>query len=129
MNPSGGYKGYGLGLMVDVLCALMVGGAYGKDLLAMYTSPIEARRRIGHFFMAVDISKFIPVDQFRETMQGMVDRLRQLEPVEAGTPVLVAGDPEKKMEKVRSVKGIPMDPEKFAEYEKISSTITDCVVR
>lgn len=128
LNPSGGYKGYGLGMMVDVLCALLVGGMPGKDLLPMYTSPIETRRRISHFFMALNISKFIPVDAFRANLQEVVDRLRKLEPVDSNVPVMVAGDPEKKMERVRLRAGIPMDAEKFAEFEKISSSVRDCLV-
>jgi hypothetical protein len=44
-------------------------------------------------------------------------------------PVMVPGDPEKIAYKDRIVQGIPMDPEKFDEYVKISDSIKSCLVK
>jgi ureidoglycolate dehydrogenase (NAD+) len=129
LSPVGGYKGYGLGMMVDVICSLLVGGLIGKDMLPMYTSPITSRRRISHFFMVLNVEKFIAPTLFRQNLQSMVDRLRSLAPVDPYTPVLVAGDPEKIMEKQRLVTGIPMDEVKFQEFVQVNSTIHDCLLR
>lgn len=129
LSPVGGYKGYGLGMMVDVLCSLLVGGLIGKDMLAMYTSPITARRKVSHFFMVLNIEKFVEPATFRRNLQEMVNRLRNLSPLEPESPVMVAGDPEKKMEKQRIVSGIPMDEAKFQEFAQVSATIHDCLVR
>jgi ureidoglycolate dehydrogenase (NAD+) len=105
LNPAGGYKGYGLGMMVEVLCGLLADGPVARELLGMYTAPIEARRHLGHFFLALDIERFVPADRFRSRLQGLVDAIRALEPVQAS--VMVPGDPEKRAAVERTRDGIP----------------------
>ncbi len=78
LAPAAGYKGFGLGMMVDILCALLTGGAFSKDIPGMYTTPLDVRRDLSHFFMAIDIGKFIPLDVFRRRLQEMADRIRAL---------------------------------------------------
>lgn len=121
LRPSGDYKGFGLGMMIDVLCAVLVGGVYGKDMLPMFTSPAEAQRKVGHFFMAIDISKFQNPDFFKQYLSSMVQRIRQMESIDNAS-VMVAGDPEKISFKHRIEAGIPMEDIVFEEYLKIDET-------
>ena len=106
LSPAGGYKGYGLGMMVEVLCGLLADGPVARELLPMFTAPIEARRKISHFFMAIDIEKFVAVDRFAERLQHLVDGIRSM-PGEPA-PVMVPGDPEKIAFRERSALGIPI---------------------
>ena len=78
LKPAGGYKGYGLGMMVDILTSVLAGSLISKDILPMYTSDIKEKRNIGHFFMAIDIEGFSNIDDFKEQLQNMVDRIRRL---------------------------------------------------
>lgn len=122
LAPVGGYKGFDLGMMVDIFCALFSGGPVSKDILPMYGAPIEARRYISHFFMAIDIPKFSTLEDFTYRLQDMTNRIRGLDPApQADDQVMVAGDPEKREYPVRLQNGIPMDPEKFAEYLDVSA--------
>ena len=73
----------------------------------MFTSPIEAQRKISHFFMVMDISKFTDVQSFKNNLQGMADRIRQL-PKSGEEEVMVAGDPEWRTEAERRTNGIPI---------------------
>jgi ureidoglycolate dehydrogenase (NAD+) len=120
LNPAGEYKGFGLGMMVDILCALLASGPISKDLKAMYARPLDSSKRcISHFFMALDISRFSEPSQFRRSLQDMVDRIRALPPMN-GEEVMVAGDPEKKFFSRRSAEGIPVDDVKLAEFLALS---------
>lgn len=115
LRPSGDYKGFGLGMMVDILCAVLTGGIISKDLLPMFSSPIEARRKISHFFMVMDISKFTEVNSFKSNLQSMADRIRMMQPL-SDDEVMVAGDPEKKSFAHRSIHGIPVEEIVWQEY-------------
>ncbi|GAB4278723.1 MAG: Ldh family oxidoreductase [Candidatus Rifleibacteriota bacterium] len=117
--PIGDYKGYGLGFLVEIVCGVLAGGPVARELLPMYKSAIEERRKISHFFAAINIESFIKLDVFKERLQEMVDQLRQMPPISADAPVMVAGDPEKKNLAQRSKEGIPMSEEIFAEFLKI----------
>ena len=104
--PTGGYKGFGLGMMVEILCGLLAGGPIGTEILTMYGAPIEARRSISHFLMAIDIGRFVDRESFRNRIQALVDQIRSMPGVEDS--VMVPGDPEKKTFVHRSRVGIPV---------------------
>jgi ureidoglycolate dehydrogenase (NAD+) len=114
LQPAGGYKGFGLSLVVDVLCAVLSGSAISKDLLPMYQK-IEVRRKISHFFVALDVTRFCSLKDFGRRMKDLVERTRSLPPFDASVPVMVPGDPEKKTFAMRVESGIPIDEVKFAE--------------
>jgi ureidoglycolate dehydrogenase (NAD+) len=127
LSPAGEYKGFGLGMMVDILCAVITGGLISKDILPMYNSPIEAQRKISHFFMAIDIQKFSSPDTFKANLQSMADRIRML-PKLSEEEVMVPGDPEKKQFAERIKSGIPMDDIKFGEFMEISNSFENAVI-
>jgi ureidoglycolate dehydrogenase (NAD+) len=114
LQPSGGYKGFGLSLVVDILCAVLSGSQISKDLLPMYQK-IEVRRKISHFFMALDVARFCSLADFGQRMKDFVERTRSLPPLDASVPVMVPGDPEKNTFKARVESGIPIDELKFEE--------------
>ena len=120
LTPIGGYKGYGLALMVDILCGALVGSVTGGDMLPMYSIPIEQKRDVGHFFMAIDLDRFRGVHAFSTELQSIVDRLRAEPPVDGGEEVMVPGDPEKRTEIERRKTGIPIHESSYAQYLQIS---------
>ena len=103
LSPAGDYKGFGLGMMVEILCAMLSGSVMAKDMLAMFTSPPEAQRQVSHFFMAFDINSFSSEDLFKSNLTNMVQRLRQ-ESTIGEDSVMAPGDPEKNKEKAKKTK-------------------------
>ena len=61
--PAAGAKGFGLALMVDILCGVLAGGAMSKEVGSMYTT-FDRPVNTGHFFLALDIAKFLPMQEF-----------------------------------------------------------------
>ncbi len=131
LAPLGGYKGFDLGMMVDILCALLANGPMSKDIPPMFDAPLSTRRRISHFFIALEISKFVPLDVFTNRLREMVTRVRGTPAMEgADDAVMVAGDPEKRCYAVRVIEGIPMADERFAELlEVLPGVVTAQVSR
>lgn len=126
LEPLGGYKGYGLSMMVELLCGMLAGGPVGREILPMYRAPIEAQRHISHFFVVIDLDAFVGREAFAHRLQAVVDEIRK-QP-HTGEPVMVPGDPEKKTFRRRSRDGIPMDDEKWSEYQAISSRFAEAVI-
>ncbi len=127
LSPIGGYKGFGLGMMVDILCAVLTGGIISKDLLPMFTSPMEAQRKISHFFMVMDISKFTSTEKFKLSLQNMADRIRML-PKLNEDEIMVAGDPEKKFFSKRIIEGIPTDNIVWNEFLELDKEFNLCKI-
>jgi LDH2 family malate/lactate/ureidoglycolate dehydrogenase len=100
----GGHKGYGLAVMVDILCALLCGAPFGQNV---YDTPTSSAR-VSHFFGAIKIASFRNPEDFRRDMDAMLGELRTSPPAEDQDRVLYAGLPEQEREAEYAVKGIPL---------------------
>lgn len=101
---TGGYKGYGLAMMVDVFCGVLSGSAFGTNIRS-WKGEDRKIANLGHCFVAVNPNMF--ADGFEDRMQALMDQYRNLQPADGETAVLVAGDPEREhMRKVRQDGGI-----------------------
>ena len=106
LMPLGGYKGSGLALMVDMLCAVLGGGAMSTEVggIRHRGKPV----RVSQSFIAVDIARFMPVEEFRARAERLVAMVKSAPPAPGYTEVLVAGDPEWRTEAERRRAGIPV---------------------
>lgn len=127
LEPLGDYKGFGLGMMVEILCAGLSDGPFDRDILPMYGSPLSERRNISHCFMAINIQDFVEIGHFTERMRSLATRLRAISPSGA-EPVMAPGDPEKRAAARRLVDGIPVDAEKYEEFLRVSESFRKAVV-
>ncbi len=104
--PLGGYKGSGLSFFIEILCAVLSGGAMSTQVggLRVMDRPI----RTSHFFMALDVGRFMPMDEFVERMTFLVNLVKASKPAKGYDEVLVAGDPEWREEAFRREHGVPI---------------------
>lgn len=119
----GEYKGFGLSMTIDILCSLLSGMPYGRDICRMYDDPIEKKRLLGHFFMAINIDCFENVKVFRKRLKNMMDAVRNEPPMNPENKVRVPGDPEKENYKIRIKNGIPLDKVTVEAFNKIANDI------
>jgi LDH2 family malate/lactate/ureidoglycolate dehydrogenase len=115
----GSHKGYGLGLMVEVLCSTLNGQISGVRDTHDPDFRNKTRETVGHFFMAIDPEMFGGGEGFREEMDALMDRLRGLPPVDAAEPVQVAGDQQYKDYAERSKSGIPLTKALYEEVRAV----------
>jgi LDH2 family malate/lactate/ureidoglycolate dehydrogenase len=123
LAPIGAYKGYGLAMMVEILCGVLTGMPFGRDIVRMYADPIETKRRLGHFFMAIDPGRFLDPALFRVRLQELIDRVRAEPAADPAQPVMVPGDPEKKTFAVRTAEGVPLSPRAAEEFRALAAEI------
>lgn len=106
LMPLGGYKGSGLGVMVEVLSAVLGGGAMATGIRGIRMHGRHSR--VNHAFLAIDVERFLPLDEFYLRMDRLVSELKSSAPASGFDEVLVAGDPESRMEQERRRNGIPL---------------------
>ncbi|MFC3127364.1 Ldh family oxidoreductase [Pseudoroseomonas globiformis] len=108
---TGGHKGYGLGMMVQILSATLSGAAFAplRDGPPRDGEPDD----IGHFFLALDPRALRPEGGFEEDVAAMAAAMRASAPADPCRPVLVPGDPEEAEREQRLRIGIPI-PETLA---------------
>ena len=107
----GSHKGYGLGLMVEVLCTMLSG-----------TLPFGLEKESGykHYFAAYDIAAFTDVDAFKDNMDQMLGWLLETKPAAGHERVLYPGILEYEEEKERRAHGIPLHTEVIEWFGKIT---------
>jgi LDH2 family malate/lactate/ureidoglycolate dehydrogenase len=106
--PIGGYKGYGLALIVDLFAGLLSGAAYLTHVTSWVDEP-EAPQNLGHFFILIDTRSLGPSTWLAERMQDFVGILHSTTPADAQKPVLVPGEQQmNKLERHRR-DGIPIE--------------------
>jgi LDH2 family malate/lactate/ureidoglycolate dehydrogenase len=111
-EDAGGYKGYGQGLMVEILTAILSGGATSDG--------ISRSKKDGacHFFMVLDPAKFGDVDRMKEQTAAYFERLRRSN-VDRGRRVYIHGEKEFEKRERYLREGIPIEADAWAEFEEI----------
>ena len=103
--PIGEYKGYGLTVIFEVLAGVLSGAAYSRHVPKMDPKvPIGN----GHFFLAIDISRFMPVDDFKARVDDLINLMKTSELAPGFDEILVPGEPEHDKWEKYSAQGIPM---------------------
>jgi L-2-hydroxycarboxylate dehydrogenase (NAD+) len=104
-REQGSHKGYGLSVMVDILCGVLSGGGFSSQL---------DRGENMSWVMAIDIGKFRDIDDFKAMMDDMIQELHATPPLPGEDAVLVAGDPEADAEDDRMANGVPVENGQYA---------------
>ncbi|HKW98533.1 MAG TPA: Ldh family oxidoreductase [Bryobacteraceae bacterium] len=108
LMPLGGYKGSGLAMMAEILCAVLSGGAVSTEVGGIRFRGKQVR--VSQMFLAIDIARFIPLGEFRARMDRLIRTIKSTPPAKGYSEVLVAGEPELRMEQERQRNGIPVGP-------------------
>jgi ureidoglycolate dehydrogenase (NAD+) len=113
-TPAAGAKGYGLGVVIDVLTGILSGGAYGPHIPIMY-GELDKKRDLCHLVGAMDFRRFAGADSFLDQVNAMACDLHAQPPAESGGRVLAPGEPEHLKAIERSESGIPVDDSVWEE--------------
>lgn len=104
-----GYKGYGYATVVEILSAALQGGIFLKALNGFDAQGKMTEYRLGHFFIAIDVSAFTELDGFKKTTGAILRELRASKKAPGEKKIYTAGEKEYLAWQERKVKGIPLD--------------------
>lgn len=119
-----GYKGYGLALLVDVLCGVLSGSAFGPEVdnLQRPAKPGEVvAPRVGHFFLALDIARFMPLEEFKARLGELFEVLKRSPKALDRTTIYVHGEKEQTRARLHEQSGIPITENVLAALRKIGA--------
>jgi ureidoglycolate dehydrogenase (NAD+) len=107
--PLGGYKGYALALLVEILSGVFAGAGVRHGIGELYGSATEPQD-VGHFFLALDPERTVGRARFATLLEALLADLRASPPAPGHDEVLAPGDPEARAHAERSRTGIPITP-------------------
>lgn len=97
-----GYKGFGLGLVLDMLAGGLSGAPCSRP-------EIGARSANAVVFVLFDPARFAGAEHFRTEITDLVASVRGSPPVEPGTTISLPGDPERREQQRRRREGVSLD--------------------
>jgi L-2-hydroxycarboxylate dehydrogenase (NAD+) len=101
-----GYKGYGLGAVVEILSAVLPGSLYGPLIHGMWDGgPSD----LGQFFMAVNIAAFDDPLAYKRRMADFLQHVKASPRADPDTEILVAGEKEYRASERSKIHGVSLD--------------------
>jgi LDH2 family malate/lactate/ureidoglycolate dehydrogenase len=118
LEPLGGPKGYGMAVMLDVLAGVLSGGRFGGML-----GTDDGRGGMAQFFMTIDVTRFMPLDQFKARMDELIDQIHQSPKSPGVERIYVAGEIEYGLQAARERDGVPIEESVLADLDRVESEL------
>jgi len=117
-----GYKGYGLALMVDILCGTLSGGANLTEV--GFPHDLSKESNVSHFFMAIKIDAFRPLIDFKKQMDKLVKILKNSPKAKGQDKIYIAGEKEFETAKYNEKHGVPILANVIEDIKKYGANIS-----
>ncbi len=108
-EETAGYKGYGYSTVVEILSAALQGGNFLKMLSGFDQNGNRVPYHLGHFFIAINISAFIDLDDFKKITGKILRELRNSKKMPGEKRIYTAGEKEYLAWLERKDKGVPLN--------------------
>jgi L-2-hydroxycarboxylate dehydrogenase (NAD+) len=118
---NGGHKGYGLGLLVDILCGVLSGGAFGAGLPLPTDGPQPGK--ISHFFAAFKIDGFRDPAQFKADMDTELRAFKNSAKAPGQERIYVAGEIEVEKTAYNRKHGVPIHVKVWDGLQKLAGEL------
>lgn len=93
LMPMAGHKGYGLGLMVEILSGVLGGGAFGRDVRSwVFGDALPVNQ--SHTFIAINVGAFEPVEEFKQRMDALIRQIKDAPKAKGADRIWLPGEKE-----------------------------------
>ena len=120
--PFGGAKGSGIAMMIDIFSGVLSGSAYGSHINSPFTHP-ELPMNTGHSMIAIDISKFLDVEDFLDTMDNYRAEVKGLKRASGVQEIYMPGEIECNNFKKNLKEGIRLPAAVYWELEGLAQNL------
>jgi LDH2 family malate/lactate/ureidoglycolate dehydrogenase len=125
----GAHKGYGLGLLVEVLAGVLAGSSYGRTEHS--ASQITGRQRVakGFTFVGIDPDRFVGAEEFARRTDELIDDIVGSELAAGAERIVVPGQMEEERRAERLRDGIPLSTNLVAEIDAVAASLGTTTLR
>ena len=116
---AGGYKGFGLATMVEILGGVLSGGLFGLKMPALVNFGQDPLIANG-FYLAIDIERFMPLEIFGQKVSSLVQDVKSSKKIKEVEQIYMPGEPEFENKAKRLESGIPLNENVFNDLKDLS---------
>ncbi|HEX5541692.1 MAG TPA: Ldh family oxidoreductase [Micromonospora sp.] len=120
--PTGGHKGYGLALMVDVLAGVLSGGGYGHHVMGLYAD-MSVPNNCAHFFLALDVAAFGDAAGFGQRLTDLADQVRSSKRAAGVDTVHLPGDLSSARYTQALAEGVALEPSVLSQLRATAAAV------
>ncbi len=120
--PIGGYKGYGLALIIGLLAGTLNGAAMGKDVID-FNADFKNVGDTGQAILAIDPAAFGDIDEFKAAVDIVVRDLRASERMPGVERVWLPGEQSHEKREAFTRQGMPLPPQLKASLDKTATEL------
>ena len=117
-DETAGYKGYGYATVVEILSAALQGGSFLK-MLSGIENGRPAPIPLGHFFLAIDVSAFIELEEFKKYAGQILRELRASKKMPGAERIYTPGEKEHLLWMEQRYRGVPLNEDLQAEIRAV----------
>jgi len=115
----GGHKGSALAILVEVLAGALSGAKMLRQIPEFFTN-LETPSGFGHFFLTIDVSRFMDVEMFLRRVDLMSAMLKACPPADGFAEVITPGERAGRLEAERRRDGIPLPADTRAALDTLA---------
>jgi L-2-hydroxycarboxylate dehydrogenase (NAD+) len=120
--PIGGYKGSGLAIMLGLLGGVLNGAAFGREVIDFNADDASATNT-GHFMVAIDIKRFVPLATFMAETDRHLRDLRASKRMPGVTEIRLPGDRRRECRFERQRDGVPLPVALLTQLDKLADDL------
>ncbi len=120
--PIGGYKGYGLALVMGLLAGNLNGAAMGKDVID-FNNDDSTETNTGHAIIAINIAAFQELQEFKQGMDTLIRDIRNSQRLPGVERIRLPGEGTHVTRAERDKKGIPMPPALLVALDQLAGEL------
>lgn len=118
--PLGGHKGFGLSLMIDIMCGVMSGGAFQFGITSMYNKPNDSSET-SHMMIVINPTVSMEMDAFLDNMDAFCKTVKSSPMWDEKQSMYIPGELEHLKKQERLVTGIPLPKSLYNELQGFAS--------
>lgn len=121
LMPMARHKGYGLSLIVDILCFALANAKAGKDIVSLRAKGEDiGNEGVGHMMLAIDISRFGSKEKFKSDVDEYISFIKNSKKKEDVSEIFMPGEIEYNKLRLNMQEGIELNDNVYSYLEKIA---------
>src|SRR6476469_4316925 len=122
LKPIGGYKGSGLAVMLGLIAGPLNRAAFGRNVVD-FNADDATTTNTGHFILALDIARFLPLDDYKAEVDRHVRELKESKRLPGVDEIRMPGERRRGCHEDRRRNGVPLAAPLVAQLDKMAGEL------